>query len=308
MYLTRLTANDLRHAPELRDLTRLVALPAAPQAVGAADAMRLMRAALRPHELGPLRPLGWVGRVTEPVLGDNGEVDVITGLLAPFVDELVDGPGRSLSVEISVAPDPPLYGRLREHAVRDPRLVTALGQQAELHLKAGFLFATDRTSATPDLLGARIGDVAFPIAGKERPAWLPALLADIVARLHVLTLDDDIHEVQQRLADAAGSHRCEARQAWARAVEVLQAPPFSLPAPGWVREPGGALTLRFGAELLEVRQLGRRAADALRLVEAAVVVAPDVLMVTEALDEPVRAWLVGLTEGDDATLEQVMVP
>jgi hypothetical protein len=307
MYLTRLSASDLLHAPDLSGLDRVVDLAPAPAPTAAADALRIFRAALRPSELLPLRPLGWVGRATE-ALDDEGVVVALAGLLSPFVDGLVDGDGRSLAVEVSVAPDPPLYGRLREHAVRDPRLVTALGQQAELHIKAGFLFTADRTGASPDLLGARIGDVAFPVAGKERPAWLGPLLAEIASRVSVLTLTEDIDDVQSRLAECAVSHRAAERERWRRAAEALVAPPFALPEPVWVREPGGGLRLRFGEALLEVRQLGRHAADALRLVEAALVVAPDVLVVTEPLDEAVDAWLVGLTEGDDATLEQVMRP
>ena len=305
MFVTRIEADGLRHAPRLSGLDRTPSLPAPPAAVAVADALRLFTVAVDPSRATSLRPLGWVGASTEPLHDDDTQrVDMLLGLLPGAVRRSLEPDVRSVAVDVSMAPDPPLYGRLREHAVRDPRLVTALGQEAELHVKAGWLLTSDRASASPDLLGARMGDVSFPLAGKERPAWLLPLLVDLVARIAVVDPDEPLGAVTDRLFAAAISHRSEPRRAWARAAAALSAPPFDLPTPEWVTVDDG-LTLAFGEHLLAPRQLGRRAAEAVRLVEATIVRAPDVLVVPMELPDDVVAWLHAHTDGDEATLEQV---
>lgn len=309
MYLTHLAAPGLRHHPSLEPLDRRTPLPAGPAAVAVADAARLLRVALRPHEAAALAPMGWAPS-GEPLLDDDThDVLQLRGFAPTAIESLLDDPdARSIEVEVAIAPDPPLYGRLREHALRDPRLVAALGEEASLHIKAGLLFDRAHRDASPDLLGARMGDVAFPIAGKERPSWLPKLLADLAGRIVVVDLDEPIAAVVARLEAAATSHRADVRAQWARAEATLQAVPFALPAPRWLRDAQGTPTLAFGDDLVSLRHLGRPAAEALRLVEAALLRTPDVLVLGSPVAPEVRAWLEGCTEGDDATLEQVLAP
>jgi len=308
MYITRIEASGVRHAPPLASLGRTDRLPALPAAAGIADAVRLATVALAPGRWEELDVLGWLGDDAEALTDDDSDaVDMLVGLEAAAVERTAIDAGRTLAVDLSLAPDPPLYGRLREHAIRDPRLVTALGQEAELHVKGGFLLTSDHTGASPDLLGARIGDVSFPIAGKDRPAWLAPLLGELSRRIWVLDPDEPLAAVVARLFEAATSHRPDARRGWALAKTALQAEPFGLPEPQWVHT-GDMLELGFGDDLLAPRQLGRAAADALRLVEAALVRTPDVLVVPETLPAAKTAWLHGCTDGDEATLEQVLVP
>ena len=308
MYLTRIVATGLRNTPHQADLGRTSPLPPLPGAAGLGDALRLFAVALAPARWPELGTLGWVGPHTEPLTDDDTQqIDMLLGLVPDAVDRTVDGPDRTVSVDVSISPDPPLYGRLREHAVRDPRMVTALGQQAELRVKAGFLLTADRSGATPDLLGVRIGDVSFPLSGKDRPAWLMPLLADLAGRIWVLDLAEPIGDVLERMYTHAASHRAEERARWAAAAAALQRAPFGLPAPAWMRTRAG-MRLAFGDDLVPLRHLGRAAVDAVRLVEAALVRAPDLLVVPEPLPEEVTTWLHGCTEGDDASLEQVLAP
>jgi hypothetical protein len=208
-------------------------------------------------------------------------------------------------IDVSVAPDPPLYGRLREHAVRDARLVTALGQEAQLHVKVGLRRLRGAGAVTLDLLGARIGDVAFPIAGKERPAWLPTFLAEVGRRVHRVDLTQP--PPMRRLHGAALARDPERHRAWLRAAEALGAAPFELPTPRLVSD-HGAPSMAFGDEAWPARLLDRAGQDALHLVSACFLDAPDVLIVPTEVPEPVRAWLDARTEGDDAVLEQVLTP
>jgi hypothetical protein len=308
MLLTRLHATGLAVPVALEDLDRTTPLPRAPSARAAADALSLWKAALvGPDASLALTELGWTVVVADidledepqPPTWDVWEVDDadVDSVLAIGADEV--------HVDVSIAPDPPLYGRLREQAVRDPRLVTALGQQAELHVKVGVRRLRATGAISLDLLGARVGDVAFPIAGKERPAWLAPFLAEVARRIHRVHL--------QRPAPVETLHRAglardpTRRAAYQRALAALGEAPFGLPAPHLVRDHARS-TLAFGPEAWPDRLLDRDGSDALHLVAACFLDAPDVLVVPTTLSVPVRAWLDARTEGDDAVLEQVLAP
>jgi hypothetical protein len=206
------------------------------------------------------------------------------------------------TVEVSIAPDPPLYGRLREHALRDARLVSALGQEAELHVKVGWRVTRDRATATYDLLGARIGDVAFPIAGADVPPWLRPLLADVARRVHRVDLEEPWARVVSRLSHAALAPTAPPRAAWRRLVAAATA--LGLAEPQLVLGP----RLAFGDALLDARGVSRDQRDIIRSLEATLVRAPDVLVLPERLPDAALAWVRARTEGDDATLEQVLTP
>lgn len=309
MYITRLKAEGLATAVDHDALSRTTRVPKGSAAMAAADALTLWVAGMGGTNAGlRLAELGWVPRLPDP--DPDGEPVARYDLW--HVDP--DGIAQALShevdtvtIDVSLAPDPPLYGRLREHAVRDPRLVTALGQQAELHVKIGWRLTAGRSFATSDLLGARIGDVSFPVVGKERPAWLLPLLSDVASRVHRVDLETPWSTIVETLHGAALSRDPVVRACWARVQSALTAQPFQLPMLHVVRT-GARQDLGVGNEVLPSRSLDRSARDAIRLAAATLLRAPDVLIVPTALSEEVRGWLDSCTEGDEATLEQVITP
>jgi hypothetical protein len=218
---------------------------------------------------------------------------------------------RNFTVYAEIEPDPPLFGRLRELAVRDPRLVTALGQSPTIRVKVGWLLSNDHTTAAIGLSEVGIGEVGFALASAERPAWLPGFLRDLGARFGRTDPGEPGGVVAARLLEASLSSDGNARRGFQRAADVLAGPPFSLGHLELVRVQG-RLHACFGTELLRARQFGPAATEALRLVEAVYVNAPDVLVVEApgaSVRDPatVREWLARATQGDDATLEQVIL-
>lgn len=307
MYLTRLEVEGLRGSDHraVEGLDRLVPLPSGADGGALADAIDLLAAGLDPERLLPTAGrLGWATAATERV-GDGPEPELL-GLHPPAVDAVVAAENRALTVEAELALDPPLYGRLREHAARDPRMVTALGQRPSVVVKIGWLFTRDRTGVAPSLLMVRVGDVGFETSGKERPVWLPELMVDLGRRFARTDPFEAAAPVAERLLAASLSPVPAVRAGYARMVEALAHPPFDLPPPGLVRSED-RLELGFGPGLARVRQLGRPALDAVRLAEALFVRRPDVLVVDEPVSAEVRAWLGTVTDGVDAPVEQVLV-
>ena len=304
MYVTRLGMEGLRDAPpEMDGLERVVRLPAPPARCAVADGLILLAGVLRPDQRPGFSTLGWgpdVEAIGEP---EDGGLQ-LQGLDPSAVRSAVEGDARAITVEADIHLDPPLYGRLRAQAVRDPRVVTALGQRPVLSVKVGWLFNGDYTVVTPSILALRVGDVAFQTVGKDRPLWVPEILRDIGARFGRTEPFEPFARVELRLRDAllaADPARRAGYRAW---VEHLMAPPFGLPEPG-VAEVMGRATVVVGPELRRVRQWGRSAADAARIVAAAVVDRPDVLIVEEAVEPKVAEWLASLPDFVQAPIEQV---
>ncbi|HHO50419.1 MAG TPA: hypothetical protein ENK18_05980 [Deltaproteobacteria bacterium] len=294
----------MRGAPEeLGGLSRVVALPPGIPRCAVADGLVLLATALDPRALWGFDTLGWghdlelVGESEPQLLGlDPAEVGATVG------------PGvQVVTIEAGLHLDPPLFGQLRAQAARDPRMVTALGQRPVLSVKVGWLLSQDRTAASPALLGIRIGDVAFETSGKERPGWLPGLCRDLAGRFARTTPLEPVGAAAVRGLEASLSPDPEARAGWQRVVALLQEPPFSLPEPGLVRI-GGEVQLVFGPQLDRIRQIGRGAWDALRLVEAALLRRPDVLILDEVIEPSVAAWFASLPEAEQAPIEQVWIP
>jgi len=304
MYVTGLRIEGLKGAPAaLWGLSRVAPLPAHPAAVAVADALTLLHGGLHADYADAVGPLGWAtGPIERWTEGEDVEV---RGLNAEAVSGFIDG--GSVVVDVDLHLDPPLFGRLRNEAIRDPRVVTALGQSPTLSVKVGWLLSADRTMVAPSVLGVRVGQVAFDPRGKERPTWLPALLRDLGTRFHRTGLQRSEEVVTARLLAAAQSVDPEERAGFRAVAAALAAPPFALPALDFVRVDGKAY-LAFGSELWRGRQLGRAAIDAVRWATGAWLERPDVLIVDEVVPEPVHAWLTALPEGENAPVEQVWVP
>lgn len=304
MYVTRLATEGLRHAPpELVELDRVVQLPDPPGRRAVADALVLFAAGLRPGPCLPLlRGLGWGGTV-HPGTDDDDDTQ-FRDLDAAAVRSMVEDDTRAVTVDARLSLDPPLYGRLRSQAMRDPRVVTALGQEATLSLKVGWLFNGDRSAVVPSLLGVRIGDVPFEASGPDRPTWLPGLVRDLAGRFRLTDPYEPLAELQHALRTALLSPEPTIRTGFEAWGDTLEAAPFSLPRPTVV-EVGGRAQLVFGPHLLRARQLGRDAIDISRVVYAAMVERPDVLVVAETTPPSLAEWLRALPEAEDAPIEQI---
>lgn len=315
MFITGLHVTGLRGAEEFeaRSLARVVDLPGGPPGVAVADALVLFYAALdKSRTAGAMVDLGLADDVAAvAVLVEDGFPTQITLPSAAGVRALLPGDGsRSMRISVEVELDPPLFGRLRGLAVRDPRLVTALGAGARLTVKVGWLWTNDLLVASASVLGIAVGDTAFPIIGSERPSWLTELLVDIGSRFRRVGTDTP-ERTAKRLLGAMLSPDAERRRRFGSAAEVCEKPPFSLGKLELVQE-GDRVDPCFGPSLLRPRQFGPAAAEALRLIEAVVVDAPDVLIVDapgHAQREPaqVRGWLEAFASSERATVEQVVL-
>ena len=126
---------------------------------------------------------------------DNLDPVAVKGILSPSAR-------RALNVELELHLDPPLFGRLREHAAREPRLATALATSPTIHLSVGALFTVSHDAMAIHLDGFAVGEQRFPTHGKERPAWLNRFLASLRGRFHRFDLEDD---APAQLLDAATS-------------------------------------------------------------------------------------------------------
>lgn len=314
MYVSSIHVQGLRGAEEFEatKLDRVVELPAGPSGIAVMDALSLFAASLDKNAMAPT--LVRLGLLRDPAALEMVEEDgfpvQITLPDAFGVPSLlpVDG-SRQVTITVDVALDPPLFGRLRGLAVRDPRLVTALGEGAKVSIKVGWLFTNDLVTASVGVLGVMVGDSRFQATGGERPAWLPPLLHDLGARFARVGWDGS--DVARRLLDAALSQDPDRRGRFAKCAEILVKPPWLLGRLELVRV-GDQVEACFGPGLMRARQFGPAAAEALRLVEAVVLDGPDVLLVESpgiAQGDPaaVRGWLDLQASGEQATIEQVVV-
>jgi hypothetical protein len=285
-------------------------LPDGPDGIALLDAVELAMAVCDPlRSAASLVALGIVDNADDVEVIVEDELPVQVSFEQGDAEQLVDPDmGRTLRIHLDLALDPPLFGRLREQALRDPRLVNALGD-ATLALRLGWIWTNDLRTASLGLLGIAVGEVSFPIAGSDRPKWLPELLREISGRVKRVAYDAP-EVVAARLHAAAVAPSPERRRRFAKVAEALGEPPFELGRLE-LTQLRGRIQPCFSPRLLRARQLGPAAAEALRLVEAVWLEQPDVLLVErpgacQAVPVDVEAWLETRTQGDHATLEQVL--
>lgn len=313
MYVTQVRTEGLRQGADLRGLGRSVSLAPGEASAVVADALMLWAGTLAPSTL-PKR-LVQLGAATSE---DKVECTVDKGWLegvgcdlgGELVAMLVPGE-RRFAIEVTVQADPPFFGRLREHAVRDPRLVTALGEASTLTVRVGWFLSEDGHSTTVGLLALAVGRTAFPVTGSERPVWAPAVLATIGKRFSRTGQAEDLADTGARLLGVATGADAERRRCLDRASKALAAAPFYLGSLELVTV-GDGVVPTFGPDLVRARRLGPAAMSSLALVEQVFVEQPDVLIVDGAgagfrRPNAVRKWVEGRTQGDDATLEQVFL-
>jgi hypothetical protein len=315
MYVTGLRIGGLRGAEnfEVSGLDRVVELARGPAGVASADALTMVFATLPNREKDGRGLQAAATRLGLCERADQAEVVVEAGApvqvsvpSAAGVYALLQAEHRQVTITVDLSLDPPLFGRLRGLAVRDPRLVTALGAGATLSVKVGWLFTQDLTAASVSVLGIAVGDTTFPVQGSEKPSWLDGLLTDLGSRFLRVASDESVASVSARLHTAAMHVDPDRRSRYRSAQAALGAAPFKLGEIELVAR-GSGIEAAFGPQLLRPRQFGRHGEASLRLAEAVYLQAPDVLVVEDLPGdhEAMLGWLGDHVRGDEATLEQV---
>ena len=205
---------------------------------------------------------------------------------------------RTVKVRLDIELDPPLFGRLRETAVRDPEIVDHLG--ADVTIVLGWAFTATLDLCAASVLSFRIGDF---VVDSERP-WRAEFLKNFQGRGGHVQAADPVG-VEGRATSSSPAVRARHRAA----VQSLSRPPFSLPALEVVRSVGPALAL--GEDLVPLDAAGStvEAAVALGLsVHSGV----DVLLAdrpSAAMERPraVRHWVERQATDDASPLEQVFL-
>jgi hypothetical protein len=312
MVLTALRTEGLRDGGRLVELDRAVSLPVGRAGAALADGLELLAASLVPDRLpAVLVGLGLADRSADVELEVEAGLPVGVSWTRPAeADALLVSGERRLAVEAMFELDPPFFGRLREHAARDPRLVAALGEAPRLTVKVGFMFHPRSSGAHVGLLGLVVGDTAFPVSGSERPSWAGAVLGDVGRRVQRVRHGASASAVAGALAAAAHGPDPEVRRRARAAFVAVCRSPFGFEAVDVVRDADHVVATT-GPDLFRLDRLGVGAAHALALARAVHVEQPDILVVDApgaGFGRPARVarWLAGRTRGRDATLEQVL--
>jgi hypothetical protein len=301
MFVTALTVRGMRDLPhfEASGLDRVVTVRGpSPQSTALGDALAFAMAAFDTGALVALLSR-WGLR------GEDGDPEV-DGEVFPSHAAWIDGeaaeliveprPHAAIRVDLSLSLDPPLFGRLRAEAAREPKLVTALSEGAEVELTITGLFNASRTALAINLDRFQVGNQRFPTTEKERPRWLTQVLQELPGRLTV-------HDPRQNTAELAlvamtsRTHH-ESFAAWQDSLMAKKARPT---APGRVRP---VLThdglMELMADGRPLRAWGGAASERAALAASVHLSGADIVW-AEAEDK----WLDRWVEGDGSPLEQV---
>lgn len=310
MWVSSVRVRGLAGQPDDRVVfERVDRLGAAPGAL--LDAFRLLAAGLdRSRILEVTRALGWTFGLQELDAEAPGEaaIDRPHAVRAMLGEARADGrirtgPAREITVEATIEVDPPLFGRLREAVLRDPQLAEGLGE-GTLTVRVGWLFTPDLRRVSVDRLGVALGSAAVPLS--DPAPWVDRVLTDLGSRIAVLG-EEDVRRLAARLVEAVLHPDPEHRAAGHDALAALGAAPFP-DGPVHVAQMDGDVFLALGPELRPWRWASPDASWHARLVDAVHLRRPDVLVVPRRFAPDVEAWLAARTQGDDADLEQVLLP
>jgi hypothetical protein len=228
----------------------------------------------------------------------------------PEVAQALFGDARQFKIKIDLELDPPQFGEIRGHAMRDPRLVAALAaHDTTLGVGVGWIFTRDWTVAATSVLGVRLGNLELPLVGDDRPAWLTRFLSGLAGRFvrhRAGSLDESAYALAERSphpAERAGARRMR---------ETLAGSPFGY---GELQVVAGSsiwLGLPKGDDLLPLRSLGPRVAHAVGLVQAVHQSGAEILFAEAPLDLAERRrsmahWLRAQSLADGSALEQVFL-
>ena len=301
MFIRRIQVQGFADLPdaELSGLDRLVHVQGpGPEATALGDALQL---AFAPFHVPTLvRLLTEWGVAGDPE--DAAELEIegegLPSELHFHLDEdaealrelVADPEQRSLSVELDLELDPPLHGKLRAMARRQPGVLEALGDGGLVHLHTSVLFTRSFDVLALHVHPLRIGRVEVLVEGRESPPWVTPLLEQLAGRFARVSEQWPPLEV---VRDAANSRRQHERyRAWQQAFDESY---------GLVRvatEGRGRATLM--ADDRAARRHGEVLARKARLATAAHLLGADILWVES--EDP---WVDGLVEGDSSPLEQV---
>lgn len=286
MWLSSLEARGLESCDDVRSLDRLDTLPRPWM-----DALLLfVMGACEDRAVPGAERLGW-----EPELGEDLLLESPDAVQAMRVDQAE----RAFQITLTILPDPPLFGRLRNAVIRTPAHADGLAE-GTLTARIGWLFTPDLQVAQPDLIGARLGSV--DLALNEAP-WVPPLLTDIMERVHFLDWRTPLEDTVEAFTSALWAPERERRERAEAALADLKSA-FDLD----LRPIRTHRTrLGVGPDLRPLRWLGPGAERILRTVVGAQIHAPDVLVVPWVPQDAERAWLEARCTGDDAVLEQLLV-
>lgn len=275
------------------------------------DGFRLLAAGLDRSQILPvMKALGWTYGLQDLDAEVPGEVSVLRphAVRAMLGEARADGrirtgPAREITVEATFELDPPLFGRLREVVVRDPQLAEGLGE-GTLTVRIGWLFTPDLHTVSVDRLGVALGSVSVPLS--DPAPWVDRVLTDLGSRIVVLG-EERVSHLAGRLADALLHADPEVRAAGQDALDALGARPFP-DGPVQIARMDGDVFHALGPDLRPWRWASQDASWHARLVDAVHLRRPDVLVVPRGFAPDVEAWLAARTQGDDADLEQVLLP
>ncbi len=311
MLVTGLRAEGIRDVEMIREPGRRVDLPSGSVGRAMADALVLWAGSLCGDQLA--RALVAVGAASsedavELVVEEGAVVGASWDRVGAMASMLEAGE-RRFGVEVSLDLDPLLFASLREQAVRDPRLVSALGQRLTMKVKVGWLLTRDGLGCTIGVLALSVGGVEFPVSGSEKAAWATSILRDVGRRVARVRWSDSASQVATRISEAARCTDPQRRQAAERASNALSSAPFRFGRLEPI-ESGVELEVALGPDLLRIERFGPAGLHALQLVEEVFMEQPDVLIVDgpgAGFSRPgaIARWLAARVDGTDATLEQV---
>ena len=211
MYIVSIDVRGLRDLPRYtrQDLQRVVSLSGpGPEVTALGDAIELGLAALSWKALERLcRRWGLIGPDAVLEREDDGLPDAVDVTDPDAAKALLASDGqRAVKVELELALDPPLFGQLRELAVREPRVVTALAARPTVTLSVGVLFTSTFDALAVTLHGVSVGEQPFQVHGSDRPAWLDRFLRRLRGRFHRFDLGDDLPASLLAAATSRGRH------------------------------------------------------------------------------------------------------
>jgi len=187
----------------------------------------------------------------------------------------------TLKVQLTLRLDPPLFGRIKAHATRDPRLVDAIAGGGLLDLAVGARLSPALDGLSLDLLHLMVGGERFSVSGPDRPDWLRPLLLAMGRRLQ----RGPAPEAWQQ---AAAQWDPTVQLALGRAIDALNRTPFRL---GEMRLlPNGLARLKPDS-LTPLRWLGPEAQSAAGLAAAVYLSRADLLVWEESMPSAWERWL-----------------
>jgi hypothetical protein len=291
MILRSITFNGHRAAPRVAwagDGRAVQVGPPGPATTALGDGLAFFFAATsgaRLHALASSWGLGPSGE--PPPAGPLGDELLWDDAAVSFVDPSGD---RTWSLAVEIAPDPPLFARLRAEVGREPRLAAGLAAGGALGLTLSALFTRDLRGVAVSWGAVSVGGESFSLRAGERARWAESLLAGLGPRFH--RFDPHADPAPGALAALLAREGHGAYQRFAAALGPAG------PALRAATDARGAPLVLAGERPLA--RCARVVDEDARLAAAVHLSGAELLWA-----ETDRAWVDGLCEGEASALEQV---